>query len=68
MKAPQVIIILIVIGMLGFLVVYSQTGIPEKPAGGHGGAGGGYGAPAAGGYGAPAAGGYGAPAAGGYGK
>lgn len=52
MKAPQVIIILIVIGMLGFLVVYSQTGIPEKPAGGHGGAGGGYGAPpAAGGYG-----------------
>ncbi|MCL4475891.1 MAG: hypothetical protein M1508_06660 [Nitrospirae bacterium] len=66
MRAPLAVLILIVAGALGFLLVYSQTGIPEKPAGEA--PAGGYGAaPAAGGYGsAPAAGGYGAPA-GGYG-
>jgi len=80
MNKPLAIIIVIVVGMLGYLTVYSQTGsapqVVEKaevsqeggaaqPAGGYGAA------PAAGGYGAPqpAAGGYGAPqpAAGGYG-
>jgi len=64
--------------ILGFLIVYSQTGTSKQTAGqpaaggyGHAPAAGGYGsAPAAGGYGnAPAAGGYGhAPAAGGYGS
>lgn len=70
MKAPLVVIIVIVVGILGFLVVYSQQhGMPAQATQGH--AAGGYGsAPAAGGYGAaPAAGGYGAaPKAGGYGK
>ncbi|MDA8078048.1 MAG: hypothetical protein M0Z79_03830 [Nitrospiraceae bacterium] len=72
MKAPLVIVIGVVAVMLGLLVVYSQTGHPQKMASAGQGAAGGYGAaPAAGGYGAgaaPAAGGYGAaPAAGGYG-
>ncbi len=76
MKTPLVIVILIVVGMLGFLVVYSQTGTTEKvasapAAGGYGGSG--HGSAPSGGYGAaaPAAGGYGsapAPASGGYGS
>jgi hypothetical protein len=73
MNKPLAIIIVIVVGMLGFLTMYSQTGkVPEvekvgeslegheaQPSGGYGAAP----APAAGGYGAPApaAGGYGAP-------
>ena len=78
MKTSLVIVIVIVIGILGFLLVYSQQhDMPAQAvqgqAAGYGSApaSGGYGsAPAAGGYGtAPAAGGYGtAPAAGGYGK
>ena len=70
MKAPLVVLILIVAGALGFLLVYSQQHDMTAQAGqGHGTAGGYGSAPTAGGYGsAPAAGGYGAPAAGGYGK
>lgn len=71
MKAPLVILILIVVGILGFLLVFSQQhDMPVGQAAQEHGAAAGYGsAPAAGGYGtAPAAGGYGAaPAAGGYG-
>ena len=43
MKTPLVIILVVVVGMLGFLILYSQTGIPEKAkkphaaAGGYGG-------------------------------
>ena len=71
MKAPLAIMIIIVVGILGFLIVYSQQHeMPVQAMQGQA-AGGGYGssAPASGGYGsAPAAGGYGAaPAAGGYG-
>jgi len=33
MKTPLLVIALIVIGMLGLLIVYSQTGLPEKEAG-----------------------------------
>ena len=68
MKAPLVVLIIIVVAILGFLLVYSQQHeMPAQTTQGHGTAG--YGsAPAAGGYGAPpAAGGYGAPSAG-YGK
>lgn len=32
MKAPLVVITLIVVGMLGLLIVYSQTGLPQKGA------------------------------------
>ncbi len=70
MKTPLVILIVIVVGILGFLVVYSQKHeMPAQTTQGQGAAGGYGAAPAAGGYGAaPAAGGYGAaPAAGGYG-
>ncbi len=74
MKAPLVVLIVIVVAILGFLLVYSQqhempaqTTQGQGAAGGYGAPSGGYGAPA-GGYGAPpAAGGYGAPS-GGYGK
>jgi len=78
MNAARIIIIVIVVGIIGFFIVYSQTGIPEKqpggihvtggygaPSGGYGAPSGGYGAPS-GGYGAPS-GGYGAPS-GGYGR
>ena len=67
MNKPRAIIIAMVAVILGFLIVYSQTGTSKQTAGQP--AAGGYGhAPAAGGYGsAPAAGGYGAPS-GGYGK
>ena len=77
MKTPLAILIVIVVGILGFLTIYSQQHEMsaqvqgQAPGGGYGAApaAGGYGAaPAAGGYGAaPASGGYGAPAAGGYG-
>ena len=78
MNKPLAIIIVIVVGMLGYLTIYSQTGktpeVVEKAVtsqGGHGAeeSSGGYGtAPSgesSGGYGAPApsSGGYGAPAA-----
>ncbi len=72
MKAPLVIVIVIVATVIGFLLVYSQQHDMSTAQATHGAAGG-YGAPApaAGGYGAPApaAGGYGAPApaVGGYG-
>lgn len=78
MKTPLAILIVIVVGILGFLTIYSQQHEMsaqvqgQAPGGGYGAApaAGGYGAaPASGGYGAPAAGGYGAPpATGGYGK
>lgn len=42
MKTPKVIIVAIVVIILGFLVVYSQTGLPEKKEG-HGAAAAGYG-------------------------
>ena len=70
MKAPLVIMIIIVVGILGFLVIYSQQHeMTAQVNQEKGAAGGGYGtAPKAGGYGTPpAAGGYGAPKAGGYG-
>lgn len=69
MKAPNVVIIAILVVILGFLLVYSlKHDMPTTASQGHGAAGGYGAAPAAGGYGAaPAAGGYGAPAAGGYG-
>lgn len=35
MKTPLLVIALIVIGMLGLLIIYSQTGLPEKEAGAH---------------------------------
>jgi hypothetical protein len=43
MKTPLVAVILIIVGILGLLLVYSQTGLPEKVAGGHEAASGGYG-------------------------
>ena len=74
MKTPMVVITVIVVGMLGLLVIFSQSGLPEKntaepthqEAGGYGEApSGGYGAAPSGGYGAAPSGGYGsgAPAA-----
>jgi len=63
MKAPMVVLILIVAGAIGFLLVFSQQrGMSPQTTQGLGAAGGGYGtAPSGGGYGtAPAAGGYGA--------
>ncbi|MDP3296414.1 MAG: hypothetical protein Q8N09_02300 [Thermodesulfovibrionia bacterium] len=43
MKTPLVAIILIVVGILGLLLVYSQTGLHEKVADIHAAASGGYG-------------------------
>jgi len=76
MKTPMVVITVIVVGMLGLLVIFSQSGLPEKntaepthqEAGGYGEApSGGYGAAPSGGYGAAPSGGYGAAPSGGYG-
>ncbi len=76
MKTPLVVITVIVVGMLGLLVIFSQSGLPEKKpaevthgeAGGYGAApSGGYGAVPSGGYGAAPSGGYGAAPSGGYG-
>ena len=61
MKTPFVVICAVLVGILGFLVVYSQTGLPEKTAAAGGeGAGYGSGQGSAGGYGGGApSGGYG---------
>ena len=75
MNKPLAVIIVIVVGMLGFLTIYSQTGkVAEVEKAGYSQEGHGTqpgGEKASGGYGAapaPASGGYGAaPAAGGYG-
>jgi hypothetical protein len=59
MKTPLIIVLVIVVGIIGFLTVYSQQHDMAVASQGHGGAGG-YGG-ASGGYG-------GAPSGGGYGK
>jgi hypothetical protein len=79
MKVHFAIIIMILVGILGFTIGYSLAptdvetvrhgSAAYSSGGGQQAAGGGYGEAQSGGYGAaPASGGYGAPAAGGYGQ
>ncbi len=40
MKAPLTVILVIIVAILGFMIVYSQTGLPEKGEDAHAAAGG----------------------------